>query len=75
MENATVAHQPVRQYESIVILRRRDVEKKTGLSRSTIYTMITNGTFPKQIHLSARAVGWLASEVDAWLGERVHARG
>ena len=56
-----------------VILRRPQVESRTGLRRSTLYTRISEGTFPRPINLGARAVGWLASEVDAWVAERVAA--
>jgi prophage regulatory protein len=53
------------------LLRRRQVEALTGLKRSTIYQRLAEGTFPKQIHLGPRSVGWLASEVNAWIAERV----
>ena len=53
------------------ILRRKQVQELTGLSRSTIYLRIAQGTFPKAISLGARAVGWLESEVDDWLSSRV----
>jgi prophage regulatory protein len=49
------------------ILRRKQVQDRTGLSRSTIYLRISQGNFPKAISLGARAVGWLDSEVDEWL--------
>jgi prophage regulatory protein len=52
-------------------LRRRQVEALTGLKRSTIYQRLAEGTFPKQIHLGPRSVGWLASEVNAWIAERI----
>ena len=55
------------------MIRRRQVESLTGLSRSTIYAGVAAGTFPKQIQLGPQAVGWLASEIDAWLRERVAA--
>lgn len=54
----------------INILRRPQVEGKTGLSRSTIYLRIKHGEFPKQIKLGSRAVGWLEEEIDAWIAER-----
>ena len=47
------------------ILRRAQVEAQTGYSRSTIYLRITQGLWPKQVSLGARAVGWPASEVQA----------
>ena len=56
------------------ILRRRQVEDRTGLSRSTIYLYIQEGTFPKPINLGTRAVGWLENEIEKWLVERVENR-
>ena len=56
------------------IKRRPEVEAKTGLSRSTIYEKMKNGTFPKPIKLGPRAVGWLETEVDAWISERISQR-
>ena len=53
--------------EKLSILRRKQVEKRTGLSRSTIYLRIQEGTFPRPINLGARAVGWLENEIEAWL--------
>jgi prophage regulatory protein len=53
------------------ILRRKQVEILTGLCRSTIYQRLAEGTFPKQIRLGRRSVGWLASEVDGWIAARI----
>jgi len=55
----------------VTILRRKQVQARTGLSRSTIYLRIAQGTFPKAISLGARAVGWVDSEIDAWLTKQV----
>ena len=60
--------------EKLSILRRKQVEKRTGLSRSTIYLRIQEGTFPRQINLGARAVGWLENEIEAWLTARMEIR-
>ena len=60
--------------EKLSILRRKQVEKRTGLSRSTIYLRIYEGTFPRPIKLGARAVGWLENEIEAWLAERMEIR-
>ena len=57
--------------ENRKILRRKVVENKTGLARSTLYFLIQEGKFPKPIPLGPRAVGWLESEVEAWISERV----
>ena len=53
------------------ILRRSEVERLTGLSRSTIYLLMTKGQFPRPVKLSERAVGWRACDIDAWLQERI----
>ena len=60
--------------ETLTILRRKQVEKRTGLSRSTIYLRIQEGAFPMPVNLGARAVGWLENEIEAWLAERVKIR-
>lgn len=49
------------------ILRRKQVEARTGLSRSTIYAHMRSGSFPSCIHLGAKSVGWIESEVNQWL--------
>jgi prophage regulatory protein len=63
-----------RNQEKPSVLRRNQVEKRTGLSRSTIYLYIQEGTFPKPIHLGSRAVGWLEHEVSEWLEVRIKDR-
>ncbi|MDA8587066.1 AlpA family transcriptional regulator [Rhodobacteraceae bacterium] len=52
------------------ILRRPDVETLTGLSRSTLYAMMAEGTFPKPVKLGKRAVGWREAELLEWLDAR-----
>lgn len=56
-------------------IRRRAVENRTGLSRSTIYLMMQNGEFPKPVRIGNRAVAWLESEVDDWINTRIASRG
>jgi prophage regulatory protein len=52
------------------IYRRPQVEALVGLSRSTLYAMMAEGTFPKPVRLGRRAVGWRASDVAEWLAAR-----
>lgn len=52
------------------ILRRPDVEILTGLSRSTLYAMMAEGTFPKPVKLGKRAVGWREVDLSTWLESR-----
>lgn len=49
------------------ILRLNAVLDQTGLSRSTLYRKVENGTFPRQIKLSARCAGWRESAVREWM--------
>jgi prophage regulatory protein len=55
------------------ILRLPAVKTRTGLSRSTIYLRVSQGTFPRPVGLGGRAVGWLEAEVQSWLAERIAA--
>lgn len=55
---------------SETLLRRPQVEARTGLSRSTIYDWIKRGQFPKPVALSTRLVCWRQSDVDAWIASR-----
>jgi prophage regulatory protein len=55
------------------LLRRQLVQELTGLSRTAIYDGMARGTFPSAVKLSARAVGWLESEVNAWIEAQVAA--
>lgn len=52
------------------VLRRSDVERETGLKRSTIYELMARGEFPKPIRLTGKSVGWLAEEILAFIHER-----
>ena len=49
------------------LIKIKDVVLMTSLSRATIYRLISQGKFPKQIHLSERATAWLRSEVMEWI--------
>ncbi len=51
------------------IIRLRTVLARTGLSRSTIYRKIAEGTFPAQIKISANGAGWHESEIDRWVAD------
>lgn len=55
------------------ILRRKQVEARIGLSRSTIYGGVNAGTFPKPINLGRQSVGWIEAEVEQWLRDRIAA--
>jgi prophage regulatory protein len=63
------------------IVRRKQLEQRCGLARSTIYDRINpkspsyDPTFPKPVDLGGgRAVGWIESEVEDWLADRMEQR-
>ena len=56
------------------ILRLPEVKEITGLSRSTIYLRMSEGSFPKKIDLGARAIGWVSSEINQWIEEKISVR-
>ena len=55
------------------LLRLPQVKSITGLSKSSIYARISEGTFPKQIPLGPRLVVWLESDIQKWISEQVAA--
>ena len=56
-----------------IIKRLNGVKSMVGLSRSTIYALMAAGKFPKSISLDERSVGWLESDIDAWIDSRITA--
>jgi|TARA_R110002126_G_scaffold204488_1_gene351881 prophage regulatory protein len=49
------------------ILRRPEVEARTGISRSTIYAWMKEGTFPLPVKMGTRLVGWMEADIQAWV--------
>lgn len=56
------------------ILRRPEVEAKTGFKRAHLYALIKEGKFPRALRLGVRAVGWDSAEVDQWIQDRLQDR-
>ena len=54
------------------IIRLKTVLARTGLSRSTIYRKIAEGTFPAQIKISINGAGWRESDVNRWVADPVY---
>ena len=57
------------QNENQRLIRRKEVQAKTGLGASSIYALMRNGEFPQCLNLSERRVAWIESEVDSWVSE------
>jgi prophage regulatory protein len=56
------------------VLSMSAVREACSLGRTSIYAGVAESTFPKPIKLTARRVGWLASEVEAWIAARASER-
>ena len=55
---------------SIKLIRRPEVEKLTGLSRSSIYALMDRGEFPRPRRIGQRAVAWDEATLERWLATR-----
>jgi prophage regulatory protein len=51
------------------IVRLKTILARTGLSRSTIYRKIAEGTFPPQLKISTNGAGWRESDIDRWVAD------
>lgn len=58
-----------------VLLPRSEVERRCGISRSTIYERMSHGLFPQAVRdLDSPSVWWIESEINAWIQARIDAR-
>lgn len=53
------------------IVRMKTVLARTGLSKSTIYRKITEGTFPARLKISTNGAGWRESDINRWVANPV----
>ena len=51
------------------IIRLRTVLDRTGLSRSTLYRKIGEGSFPPQLKISVHGAGWGEAEIERWVAD------
>lgn len=75
-----VAYKPISDKEEVTprhpndLIRIKEVIKMVGLSRSSIYSYINNGSFPKPIQISSRSVAWQRVMIEEWVMTKVNAR-
>ena len=61
--------------KALRILRMKQLIERLQLSRATVYVLLASDpSFPRKIKLTARTVGWLETEVDAWIASRANSR-
>lgn len=63
------------RHQQDILLTRRQVEARCGLSTSSIYRLMRQGLFPEPIRIGVRAVRWPSSEINTWLATRPRATG
>ncbi len=56
------------------LIRVKEVQYLTGLSRATIYKFMAKRQFPQAVQLGARAIGWEMEEVESWILSRIALR-
>ncbi len=66
-----MTHHSTAPGQPLQILRLPQVCKVTGLGRSMIYQLESDRRFPCRVRIGARAVGWVESEVQRWLADRI----
>lgn len=72
MKNATNSNPSAHvQQLQTALIRRREVERLTALSRSRIYDLMKQGAFPKPVSLGAMSVAWLEIEIREWIASRI----
>ena len=75
--NASTADRPQHliapRNSSIRMLRLAQVKNITGLGKTKIYELQSEGAFPMRVKITPRSVGWIEDEVQAWLEQRIQA--
>ena len=72
MVNQPAANQPLNPNGAARhIMRRNEVEQKTGFKRAHIYNLMKEGKFPQAKRIGLRAVGWDSLEIERWIVERL----
>lgn len=51
-------------------IRIKELQRRVGLSRTSIWRLERLGLFPRRLHLTASAVAWIEEEIDDWLRSR-----
>jgi prophage regulatory protein len=69
--NRTAHHLSVAHSGPLRMLRLAQVIERTGLRKTKIYELQSEGRFPMRVKITAHAVGWIEHEVQAWLASRV----
>lgn len=57
------------------MVRLAETIHRSGLSRSSIYAGIKEGTFPKPVKIGKRSVAWSSEDISNWIAARINGGG
>lgn len=67
----TASNTPEHIQQQTSLIRRKEVERLTALSRSRIYDLMKQGAFPRPVSLGTMSVAWLEVEIREWIASRI----
>lgn len=53
------------------VIRLPEVKQRTGLSRSSIYRLMSEASFPQSCKLGERIIAWVEADIERWLAEKI----
>lgn len=57
--------------QQAALIRRKEVERLTSLSRSRLYALMATDSFPRPVYLGTMSVAWVESEVQEWIAHKI----
>lgn len=70
----TTSNKPAHVQHQTTLIRRKEVERLTALSRSRIYALMAAGDFPRPVRLGEMSVAWYLPEIQSWIAARIAER-
>lgn len=56
------------------IIPIKEVCRRVGISRTTVWQLIRDGKFPRLVQITPKRKGFVDSEIDAWINARIAER-
>ena len=56
------------------LLRLPEVLERVPFRKTTLYRLMREGSFPKNIQLGSNMVAWVASEIEEWINTQIKNR-
>ena len=62
---------PIAPVSPLRVIRLPEVKQRTGLSRSSIYRLMAEASFPQSCKLGERIIAWVEADIERWLAEKI----